>query len=310
MKHRLADLRLLRSFVTVARLGGVTRAAEVLNLTQPALSQHLRELTRIAGTPLLEKFGRGVKLTPGGIALREDVEPLLDQLDMSLQSIQSRGDVVQGALRIGAIASYARILVAPLAARMLAAHPGLFVSTVELTGAQIDRALNDGDIDVGVAFSKLTAGSIEQELLFEEQLVLAGKGLENKHINLTDLADIPLALLNSSFAMRRQIDESLAMHRVTPDLRLETDNVDTLLSLAGSGAVASIVGELSACNAPGLGIATISDAGLVRLAALRWRKGRRFKGALGEFRTQLLEQVKSLSGASKCIGHPVMNRWR
>ncbi len=57
MKYPLADLRLLRSFVMVARLGGVTKAAAALNLTQPALSQHLRELRGIAGHDIQHAFG-------------------------------------------------------------------------------------------------------------------------------------------------------------------------------------------------------------------------------------------------------------
>lgn len=292
MKHRLADLRLLRSFVMVARLGGVTKAANALNLTQPALSQHLRELARIAGTPLLEKLGRGVVLTQAGMLLHEDVAPLLERLDMSLHSIQSRGDAVRGTLRIGAIASYARNLVAPAAARMIAAYPQLFVSTVELTAAGIERALTEGEIDVGVAFSTLPSGQISQEPLFEERLVLARAGLRRRRIEPAALQECTLALLNSSFAMRRQIDQSLLRHGVTPDLRMEADNVDTLLRIAAGGTVATIVGELAARDVPGLGMAGIGDTGLTRLAALRWRQGRLLNGALGEFRSELLVQVK------------------
>lgn len=292
MKHRLPDLRLLRSFVMVARLGGVTRAASALNLTQPALSQHLRELADIAGSPLLEKMGRGVILTPAGALLHEEVAPLLEQLDRSLDTIQARGDAVRGTLRIGAIASYARNLVAPVVARMVASYPELFVSMVELTGAGIDRALAEGEIDIGLAFSGVTPGAISQEVLFEERLVLARAGLKRRRVRPAALEAYPLALLNASFAMRRQIDQALVHHGVTPDLRLEADNADTLLHIAGGGAVGAIVGELAARNVAGLGMAAIDGAGLVRMAALRWRKGRQFKGALGEFRNALLAQVR------------------
>lgn len=58
------DLRLLRSFIATARLGSVTRAANLLHLTQPALSQHLRELRGLMGVQLLDRVGRGVALTP------------------------------------------------------------------------------------------------------------------------------------------------------------------------------------------------------------------------------------------------------
>lgn len=293
MRSQLADLRLLRSFVMVARLGAVTKAATALNLTQPALSQHLRELNQITGTALFEKHGRGIILTSAGSLLLEEVGPLLEQLDLSLQTIQARGEQVRGTLRIGAIASYSRTLVMPTVAKMLSVFPELFVTAVELTGAEIDRALLEGDIDVGISFSKTSAAGIDQRLLFEERLVLASASLSHDEIDLRELSSYPLALLNSQFAMRRQIDLSLASHGVVPDLRVEVDDVDALLRLAAIGPVSTIVGELAAGTASGVGIAQINDPGLVRSAAFRWRKGRMVKGAMGEFFDRLLSEIRS-----------------
>ncbi|CDG81624.1 LysR substrate-binding domain-containing protein [Janthinobacterium agaricidamnosum] len=296
--RQLADLRLLRSFIMVARLGGVTRAANALNLTQPALSQHLRELTRVTGTPLLEKKGRGVALTPAGALLCEEVGPLLEQLDLSLQSIQSRGDLVRGRLRVGAIASYARSLVIPAMARLLGRYPQLFISVVELTGAGIDRALIDGEIDIGLSFSNLSSSGICQQQLFEERLLLIGTALRHRRLAPAELAAYPLGLLRPGFAMRRQIDQFFAKAGVTLDLRMEADNVDTLLRLAGSAngaAITTIAGALAVHGMGGLDVAVIDQAGLSRLAALRWRKGRSLKAALGAFIDEVRVQVEHMA---------------
>jgi LysR family cyn operon transcriptional activator len=90
MNPAAIDLRLLRSFINTARLGSVTKAANAMHLTQPALSQHLRELGTLTGVPLFDRVGRGLSLTAAGADLFREVEPLLLQLDFVLTSVKDR----------------------------------------------------------------------------------------------------------------------------------------------------------------------------------------------------------------------------
>jgi LysR family cyn operon transcriptional activator len=228
MNPAAIDLRLLRSFINTARLGSVTKAANAMHLTQPALSQHLRELGTLTGVPLFDRVGRGLSLTAAGADLFREVEPLLLQLDFVLTSVKDRSREVRGSIRIGAIETYARALVIPAVAQLLEQHPELTVAIEELPAPEIDRGLAQGELDIGVAFSHLSSADIEQRTLFEEGLMLvylAGKRrVKLPSVTLQQVAQYPLALLNRSFAMRRQIDAAFARADVTLDVRGQFKN--------------------------------------------------------------------------------------
>ncbi|WP_438879048.1 LysR family transcriptional regulator, partial [Bacillus cereus group sp. BC5] len=84
-------------FIAVARAGSVTRAAARLHLTQPALSQHLRELADLLDVTLFDRVGRGILLTQAGADLFAEVEPILSKLDVTLANVRNRSREVHGA---------------------------------------------------------------------------------------------------------------------------------------------------------------------------------------------------------------------
>jgi LysR family cyn operon transcriptional activator len=154
MNPSAIDLRLLRSFINTARFGSVTKAADALRLTQPALSQHLRDLTELIGVPLFDRVGRGVVLTQNGTDLFRELEPLLQRLEILLTTVKDKSKEVRGAMRVGAIDTYARSLVVPAVADLLERHPLLTIEIQELPAPDIDRGILSGEIDIGVAFSR------------------------------------------------------------------------------------------------------------------------------------------------------------
>lgn len=295
MNTSAVDLRLLRSFITAARLASVTKAADALHLTQPALSQHLRELSALVGIALFDRVGRGIQLTPAGADLFGELEPLLLRLDSVLISAKAKSGEVRGSLRVGAIDTYARALVIPAIACMLELHPHLTVAIEELPAAAIDRGLLAGEIDVGVAFSHLSNADIEQQTLFDERLMLVYRADARKSsrspASLSDIARRPLALLNPGFAMRRQIDTAFARAELALDVRVETANVESLMRLVESGPFATIASRLAVRKNAGLEVRPIAHADLTRIAALRWRRGRTLSPAADTFIAALREQI-------------------
>lgn len=294
MNTAAIDLRLMRSFLAVARAGSVTRAAAELHLTQPALSQHLRELTTLMGVALIDRVGRGIALTHAGERLFARLDPLLAQIDLVLTDAVDESRTVHGSLRIGAIETYARALVVPAIASVLTRHPQLRVSVRELPAAAIDRALSDNELDIGVAFSHLSSADIDQRTLFEETLGLAWlapSAGRKRPVSLQTVARRPLALLNGDFAMRRQIDTVFAKANIALDVRVEAGNVDSLMRLAENGQHATIASRLALPRGTPLAWAPIADDGLTRIGALRWRKGKTFSPAVAQFAQALAEQI-------------------
>jgi LysR family cyn operon transcriptional activator len=307
MNPSAIDLRLLRSFVQAARLGSVTKAADALHLTQPALSQHLRELTGLIGAPLFDRVGRGVALTHTGAELLGELEPLLLQLDFLLTSVKDRSSEVRGALRVGAIDTYSRALVVPAVATLLDEHPQLSVSIAEIPAQQIDRGLVDGSLDVGVAFSHLSNADVEQRTLFEEPLMLiCGEHIAThtrRRVSMLDVTRHRLALLNRSFAMRQQIDAAFARADLALDVRVEAANVDSLVRLTQAASFATIASGLAVRESKGLVMRPIAHPDLSRVAALRWRRGRSFSPAMERFiaalQMRIAENFDSASSAGR-----------
>ena len=289
------DLRLMRSFVAVARCGSITKAARELHLTQPALSQHLRELNGLLGVPLFDRVGRGIMPTQAGMNLYAELDPLLSKLDLVLTSVADRAHTVQGVLRIGAIDTYARSLVIPGISALLSRHPQLRVSIHEVPAAAIDRRLLDNELDAGVAFSNLSNPDIEQRLLFEEHLGFAWIGSRPgspRTISLAEVARHPLALLNQEFAMRIQIDSVFAQADIALDVRVEAANVDSLMRLVQGGRYGTIASRLALPPRSKIGMARIAHAGMSRTAALRWRRGRTFSPAMIRFEQALQSAIR------------------
>ncbi|HEM7880317.1 DNA-binding transcriptional regulator CynR [Burkholderia contaminans] len=294
--HSAIDLRLLRSFIAVARAGSVTRAAARLHLTQPALSQHLRELADLLDVTLFDRVGRGILLTQAGADLFAEVEPILSKLDVTLANVRNRSREVHGALRIGAIDTYARSLVMPTISALLARHPQLYVSVQELPAAAIDQGLVENELDIGVSFSHLSHADIEQRTLFIERLALvhrsAGRKIR-KTVSLREVATHPLALLNRTFAMRGQIDAACAGANIALNVRVEAANVDSLIRLVERADYATIASPLAIPHRSKIVAATIADDGLSRIAALRWRRGKTFTPAMERFEEALSHTIRS-----------------
>lgn len=141
-------LQPLQNFVTAARLGNLTRAAESLNLTVSALSHQMRQLEQRLGYPLLLRQPRGVGVTPEGQRLLEQVGPHLDAIQQVFQPFGARHDRV---LTVSALPSMASNWLVPRLGSFVAAHPEIefnLESSERLTdfdrNVQCDAALRVG----------------------------------------------------------------------------------------------------------------------------------------------------------------------
>jgi DNA-binding transcriptional LysR family regulator len=134
------DARRLRVLHTVAVRGSVTSAAEALQVSASAISQQLAQLEREARCDLVERAGRGIALTPAGVALAAQAEHVLRELDRAHAVVAAARGGVSGVVRVGSMPSVAGAHVGPATARAHAAHPSLDVRICE---REDDQALVD-----------------------------------------------------------------------------------------------------------------------------------------------------------------------
>lgn len=191
--HRMRILR------EVAARGGIAAAAEALYLTPSAVSQHMAILEREAGTPLLEKAGRGVRLTTAGERLVAHTERVLAVLEEAQADLADISAGIAGTLSTCAFPTAARALLVPALALLRERHPRLQLKMSDLEPEESIPLLKLGEMDVIVSygFDRLPERAdpgIERLLLMTEPLFIAmpeshplaeGEG----SVRLADLAD-------------------------------------------------------------------------------------------------------------------------
>jgi LysR family cyn operon transcriptional activator len=239
-------LRHIRYFLAVAEHGNFTRAAEALHVSQPALSQQVRQLEETLGVLLFDRSGRCIQLTDAGYAYGEYVRRALRDLDAGQQAIHDVRDLSRGRLRLANTPTFTEYLVAPLIERFGSRYPGIAVTANEMTLDQIVAALGDDRIDLGIAFTSVRSAEIECHPLFDERLTLVvGRnhrfvGL-SKPLSLPNFANVPLALLSRNFATRTLIDEYFQANGVSPGIMIEADSISTIVKIVRYGRMATIL---------------------------------------------------------------------
>jgi LysR family transcriptional regulator, cyn operon transcriptional activator len=248
------DLRLLRSLVELSRAPSFVRAAEKLHISQPALSQHMSDLSAAMGIPLFEKVGRRSVLTDAGRSFANSVVLALECLEDTLVEHSSAQNKVSGNLRIAATNTYLNALAIPVAATLANEHTGLRISLREMPAHEILRALEEGSVDLGISPRVGVRKTLSAEHLFKEPFGLIGpthliKGL-GKASRLGNIVSQPLVLLNKDYLMRQQIDRQARLENISLNLRLEVSGAQHMISALRQGDWISIGSALSTLYEP------------------------------------------------------------
>jgi molybdate transport repressor ModE-like protein len=148
----MLDVTRLRVLVAVARNGSVTAAARALNYAQPSVSHHIARLEAETGAQLLERVGRGVRLTDAGRLLAERAEEIIGRLDAAEAELAAQVGLREGRVRLAAFPSALGTLVPAAAARLAAETPGMEFMLTEAEPPEALRMLRAGYIDVAVVF--------------------------------------------------------------------------------------------------------------------------------------------------------------
>ena len=148
----MLDVTRLRVLVAVARYGSVTAAARALNYAQPSVSHHLARLEAETGTKLIQRAGRGIRLTDAGRLLAERAAEVIGRLDAAENELAAYTGLRAGRLRLAAFPSALGTIV-PAAAAMLREHqPGVDLRLTEAEPPEALRMLRAGYVDVALVF--------------------------------------------------------------------------------------------------------------------------------------------------------------
>jgi DNA-binding transcriptional LysR family regulator len=148
----MLDVTRLRVLVAVARHGSVTAAARALNYAQPSISHHIARLEAETGARLLERVGRGVRLTEAGQLLAERAEEIIGRLDAAESELAAHVGLREGRVRLAAFPSALGTLVPAAAAWLESEQPGIDMMLTEAEPPEALRMLRAGYVDVALVF--------------------------------------------------------------------------------------------------------------------------------------------------------------
>ena len=148
----MLDVTRLRVLVAVARHGSVTAAARALNYAQPSVSHHLARLEAETGTKLVQRAGRGIRLTDAGLLLAERAAEVIGRLDAAENELAVYSGMRAGRLRLAAFPSALGTIVPAAAAMLRERHPSVDLRLTEAEPPEAVRMLRAGYVDVALVF--------------------------------------------------------------------------------------------------------------------------------------------------------------
>ena len=228
------DLRYLRTFVTIAEAGGITRALARLDVSQPAASRQILALEAELGIKLFDRIGRRLRLTSGGEDLLLQSRRLLIEAELLEARVHTLKGGETGILRVGATPMAIENALSAFLSPYRRRHPGVEVHFVEDGGLRLADRLERGDVDLALVVPN---DRFRARPLFPAHSMAV---MSKKHplsrrraLDLAELADKPLLLLNRTFGSREWFDSACNVARIRPRVLLESAAPHTLVALAG-----------------------------------------------------------------------------
>ncbi|MGZ7012831.1 MAG: LysR family transcriptional regulator [Acidimicrobiales bacterium] len=246
------DLRQLAIVIAIVDEGGFTSAADALELSQPSVSQAVRALEVELGVELFHRSGRTVRLTAAGEALIGPARQAVRDAATARAAVAAVAGVDAGHLDLVSLPTLAMSPAADLIGRFRRAHPGVTVRLAEPDDpAAIGDWLRTGQSEIGIAELPLAGDDLESHPLATQDFVAllppelgGGAPIADgpvTHITLRALADQPLITTPPGTSTRRQTDDAFAARGLTPNIAVETDHREVIVSLVLAGAGVSIL---------------------------------------------------------------------
>jgi DNA-binding transcriptional LysR family regulator len=212
------DPDLLRTFLAVHRHRNLTRAAEELFVTQPAVSRRIARLQRALGVPLLERLGRSLHATEAGDALAAEAASLIGSMERLAEAVRARQSGQRGWVRIGASTTPGLYHLPAVLRRYQERHPEVRVSYCIENSVGIEEKLIRNDLDVGfVGIALRRSGLRSQQVLQDEVVCYAAAShalARRRSPNLRELGREVCVVREPGSATRGLVDRRLRRARV------------------------------------------------------------------------------------------------
>ena len=292
------EVHQLRYFVAVVQQGSFTRGAAACGVSQPSLSQAIARLEAELKQPLLERLGRGVKLTRAGEELLHRAGNVLSELDEARRTI-AEGATDRGQVAVGAIPTIAPYLLPAALATFAHRYPHAELSVYEEVTARLVERLLAGQIDVALLSLPLEEAGLHVEPLLREELLVAlprGHALVKKRrISLDDITGQPFILLSEAHCLADQVVAFCRQRECLPAVSCISAQLLTVQELVAEGRGVSLVPAMARKADKSRRVEYRSLAGQrpMRLVALAWSAARHQRPLVRHFTEHLRRTLKA-----------------
>ncbi|MCG8339317.1 MAG: LysR family transcriptional regulator [Proteobacteria bacterium] len=256
------ELYQLRTFVAVAEEGHLTRAAERLHTSQPAVSAHIKALEEELGLPLFKRMPKGMQLTKAGELLQEKARQTLQlENEIRIQAGQLR-DEVAGIVTLGLNIDPKYLKISDLFSSVKSNFPGLELHLLQKTSWQVLHDIKTEQLDTGFVYGKIDAPEIKAFKLTRFNLLLAGPAAWEERMkswDLKQLCNLPWIWAPEHCYFSDITESIFNEQKVEPQKAVISDQESAMKTLASSGVGVTLMIENEAVIGEQAGTIAIRD---------------------------------------------------
>lgn len=230
----ITDLNLLKYFYTVANLGSISATADELHVSQPAISQHIKNIEAQVGFQLFNRTKKGVQLTSEAQEIYTYCKSIFRQVEQMNQTLQDLSSLDTGILNIGASDTICKYYLIDKLKGFERLYPGIRYRVTNCTTSESLQLLKNKDVDIAFVHAPVQSQDFKfQECLTLEDYFVCAYDFDDSEIkHLSDLTRYRTLLLEDSSHSRQFLDENLLRYGVKLKPKFELASLDLLIEFA------------------------------------------------------------------------------
>jgi LysR family transcriptional regulator, carnitine catabolism transcriptional activator len=246
----IEDMRHIRAFLAVARIGNFTRAAADLHVSQSALTVQIRQLEESLGVTLFDRGKRRAVLTNAGKDVLVPLEKILVDMEAVVSRTRQLTTLRRGIVTMAVLPSFAAQIVPRAIQRFKQLHPGVEIRIQDTVAQKIIEAVKQGEVDFGIGSRLRPDKELKAKLLKVDKLCAF---VPNSHplsrrasISLAELLASPVILTGKDSSVREIVEDGLKREKLALTIDYETNYMSTAVGLVQAGLGIAILPEAAA----------------------------------------------------------------
>lgn len=235
----------IQAFVVVAELGGFSKAAEHLHVTQTALTRRVQKLESYLGLRLLDRTTRYVELTAVGREFLPQAKAIVGEMTLAVGRLKDMSKHARGSFTLACVPTMASHVLPAVIRRYMQSHPGNRVRLIDTSAFEVRDAVLHGQAEIGIGIPTERHPEIQETLLLEEPLMffcrkehpLSGR----ESVTWSDMGEAELVVVGSMTATRVFMDYQLAKRGISLSGAYEVQHHATAISLVAAGVGSAIL---------------------------------------------------------------------